>query len=81
MKLAVRLTVVVCLQLLDSNHQSSTDGLFSFLTQSERYADDAGWKTPIIHIDGPCGAPAQNYKDYKILLLVVNSLFNVHCRA
>ncbi|KAL0020140.1 hypothetical protein WJX77_006430 [Trebouxia sp. C0004] len=38
--------------------------------QSERYADAMGWPAPLIHIDGPCGAPAQNYKDYKVLLLV-----------
>lgn len=38
--------------------------------QSERYADALGWPAPLIHIDGPCGAPAQNYKDYKVLLLV-----------
>ena len=37
------------------------------------HEDDMSWKAPIIHIDGPSGAPAQNYKDYKVLLLVVSA--------
>ena len=40
------------------------------------HEDDMSWKAPIIHIDGPSGAPAQNYKDYKVLLLVVSA--NLH---
>ncbi|KAA6420141.1 MAG: hypothetical protein FRX49_09990 [Trebouxia sp. A1-2] len=55
-------------QPLSHVRHESTDSVMS--GQSERYADAMGWPAPLIHIDGPCGAPAQNYRDYKVLLLV-----------
>ncbi|KAL3159009.1 hypothetical protein ABBQ32_011011 [Trebouxia sp. C0010 RCD-2024] len=42
----------------------------SFFDESDSLVEAMGWKAPIIHVDGPNGAPAQNYKDYKVLLLV-----------
>lgn len=41
-----------------------------FVNESDGLVEAMGWSAPIIHVDGPCGAPAQNYKDYKVLLLV-----------
>ena len=46
---------------------------FIMLNDSHQYAEAVGWQAPVIHVDGPCGAPAQNYKDYKVLLLVVSA--------
>ena len=63
--------VRVCLQSPNHQRHESTESVMS--SQSERYADALGWAAPLIHIDGPCGAPAQNYKDYKVLLLVVST--------
>ncbi len=64
------LHVRVLLQSPDHVRHESMESVMS--GQSERYADALGWPAPLIHIDGPCGAPAQNYKDYKVLLLVVS---------
>ena len=47
---------------------------FMMFDSPDRHEDEMSWKAPIIHIDGPSGAPAQNYKDYKVLLLVVSAL-------
>ena len=44
---------------------------FVMLDEHARHEEEWSWKAPIIHVDGPSGAPAQNYKDYKVLLLVV----------
>ena len=46
---------------------------FVLLGESGHHDDGWSWKAPIIHVDGPSGAPAQNYKDYKVLLLVVSA--------
>ena len=69
--LTITCTLVrILLQPLSHVRHESTDSVMS--GQSERYADAMGWPAPLIHIDGPCGAPAQNYRDYKVLLLVVS---------
>ena len=59
-------------------HQGSEEELV-FANESDRFMGVMGWPKPIIHIDGPCGAPAQNYKDYKVLLLVVSTHPALHC--
>ena len=53
------------------NHSRYNSQEEVLLRESEQHADAAAWDAPIIHLDGPAGAPAQNYKDYKVLLLVV----------
>lgn len=45
-------------------------------SESNHHEGVVGWKAPIIHVDGPCGAPAQHYKNYQVLLLVVSA--NLH---
>ena len=46
---------------------------FVMLSEDGCQSDEMSWKAPIIHVDGPSGAPAQNYKDYEVLLLVVST--------
>ena len=53
-------------------HQGSEEELV-FANESDRFVGVMGWQKPVIHMDGLCGAPAQNYKDYKVLLLVVST--------
>ena len=57
---------------------------FMMLEENNHHKDEMSWRAPIIHVDGPSGAPAQNYKDYKVLLLVVSTdlqsvWLNHHC--